>query len=64
MERSNPITASIKANYDPDEIKGMRNAVQTLLTFCLSDDEILPCLDTDTCYHASTVIKMFDDSMA
>lgn len=57
------ISLAFKKNMDPEDIESMRDAVQTLLTFCLSDDEILPCLDTDTCFHASNVIKILNDSV-
>jgi hypothetical protein len=49
--------------FEPEEIKGMRNAVQELMQFCVSDEDVLACLDTDTCHYAMELTKILNKSV-
>jgi hypothetical protein len=49
--------------FEPEEIKGMRNAVQELMQFCVSDEDVLASLDTDTCHYAMELTKILNKSV-
>ena len=51
------------SDFDPEEIKGMRNAVQELMQFCVSDEDVLACLDTNTCHYAMELTKILNKSV-
>lgn len=49
--------------FEPEEIKGMRNAVQELMQFCVSDEDVLASLDTNTCHYAMELTKILNKSI-
>ena len=49
--------------FEPEEIKGMRNAVQELMQFCVSDEDVLASLNSNTCYYAMELTKILNKSV-
>lgn len=57
------ISAVLKANLDLEDIEGMRDAVRDLMQFCVSDETVLPCLNSDTGFYAMELVKLLDESL-
>lgn len=49
--------------FEPEEIKGMRNAVQELMQFCVSDEDVLASINSNTCYYAMELTKILNKSV-
>ena len=60
---SGAISAVLKANLDLEDIEGLRNAVRDLMQFCVSDETVLPCLNSDTGFYAMELVKLLDESL-
>lgn len=60
---SGAISAVLKANLDLEDIEGMRNAVRDLMQYCVSDETVLPCLNSDTGFYAMELVKLLDESL-
>lgn len=57
------LSETVKNTLDAEEIEGMRNAILNLMQFCVSDDSILQCLDSDTCFYAISIVRFFDNTI-
>ena len=60
---SGAISAVLKANLDLEDIEGLRNAVRDLMHVCVSDETVLPCLNSDTGFYAMELVKLLDESL-